>query len=332
MEVATLISDSKNWPLFSAETFPTENWRSIDPILNAIEELLPMGIKVVTTTWGALGSPRAGTPAISRIIHERFGIPTVVHLTIQAKTRSDIEGILRNLNLDGIHNILALGGDPPAGRKDFIPVELRHRYASDLVSQIVSMNEGRWLGPNLDGTKEGVKTNFGIAVAGFPEVHPDEYNEADGFAVSMDRYIEKLKIKVAAGGQYIICQMAFDADLFLRFRAAVARAGITVPVVAGIFPFTSWEQISRFIGTELRISFPAEVGKMLMGASKEDQARIAEDHTVDLVQRILDAGAPGIHFYCMNQSGPTSRVLQRIRKPDTASMASLIPSLFAMTK
>jgi methylenetetrahydrofolate reductase (NADPH) len=313
MEVATLYQDRRNWPVLSAETFPTENWRPIDPILKAVEELLPHGIKVVTTTWGALGSARAGTPAITRIIHERFKIPTVVHLTIQGKTLPDVEGILRNLHLEGIHNILALGGDPPAGRKDMIPAELRHRYAADLVAQIMNMNEGRWFGPNFDFKKEGVKTRFGIGVAGFPEIHPDEYRGEEGFERCMARYIEKLKIKIAAGGQYIVCQMLFDAGFYLRFREAVEKAGITVPVVAGVFPFSSWDQISRFVGDELRISFPTEVQKALCNASKEDQARIAEDHTVDLTQQLLDAGAPGVHFYCMNQSGPTSRVLQRLR-------------------
>lgn len=314
MEVAALYQERSNWPVFSAETFPTENWRPIDPVLKAVEELLPRGIKIVTTTWGALGSSRAGTPAICRIIHERFKIPTVVHLTIQGKSLPDIEGILRGLHLEGIHNILALGGDPPAGRIDAIAERMRHRYASDLVSQIVHMNEGRWFGPNFDFKKEGVKTRFGIGVAGFPEVHPDEYRNEDGFERSMARYIEKLKIKIATGGQYIVCQMVFDAGRFLRFRDAAERAGITVPIVAGVMPFEYWDQISRFVGDELRISFPAQIQKALCDASKEDQAQIAEDHMTALVEQLLEARVAGIHFYCMNRSGPTARILRRVTK------------------
>ena len=314
MEVATLLQDPKNWPVFSAETFPTENWRPIEPILKAVEELLPLGIKAITTTWGALGSPRAGTAAICRIIHERYKIPTVVHLTIQGKSLPDIEGILRGLDLEGIHNILALGGDPPAGQKDAIAPWMRHRYASDLVSQIANLNEGRWLGPDYDFKKEGVKTRFGIGVAGFPEVHPDEFRDEDGFDRCLARYIEKLKIKLACGAQYVVCQMVFDAGFFLRFREAAQKAGITAPIVAGVMPFEQWEQIGRFVGDELRISFPAPVQKALQQASKEDQPRIADDHMASLVEELLEAKVAGIHFYCMNRSGPTSRVLRRVAR------------------
>src|SRR3990172_9346509 len=132
MEVASLYADRTQWPVLSAETFPTENFRPIDSVLKAVEELLPHGIKAVTTTWGALGSPRGGTPTLSRIIHEKFSIPTVVHLTIQAKTKRDIENILRSMHLDGLNNVLALGGDPPAGVVDYVPPQLRHKYARDL--------------------------------------------------------------------------------------------------------------------------------------------------------------------------------------------------------
>lgn len=314
MEVAILYQERKNWPVFSAETFPTENWHPIDPVLKAVEELLPHGIKIVTTTWGALSSPRAGTPAICRIIHERFKVPTVVHLTIQGKSLPDIEGILRGLHLEGIHNILALGGDPPAGQKDALAASMRHRYASDLVSQIVRMNEGRWFGPNYDFKKEGVKSRFGIGVAGFPEVHPDEFRNEDGFERCMARYLEKLKIKIATGGQYIVCQMVFDAGHFLRFREAAEKAGITVPIVPGVMPFEYWDQISRFVGDELRISFPEQVQKALCAASKEDQAQIAEDHMTALVEQLLEAEVAGINFYCMNRSGPTARILRRVTK------------------
>ena len=133
MEAANLYQDKSNWPVFSVETFPTENHRPINGILKAIEALIPHQIKIVTTTWGALGSARAGTTSISRTIHEKFKIPTVVHLTIQGKTRKDIEGILKGMCIDDLHNVLALGGDPPTGQVDFVPKALRHQYAIDAV-------------------------------------------------------------------------------------------------------------------------------------------------------------------------------------------------------
>ncbi len=156
VEVAALYRDERGWPVFSAETFPTENSRSIEPVIRAVEQLIPLGIKVVTTTWGALGSPRGGTQSLSRIIHEKFKIPTVVHLNIQAKTKRDIENILRSLQLDGLHNVLALGGDPPEGVVDYVPSELRHSYACDLVQQIAHLNRGLWLDQDDSYTRAGV--------------------------------------------------------------------------------------------------------------------------------------------------------------------------------
>ncbi len=311
MEVASLYKDPANWPVLSAETFPTENFRSIDRILAAVEELIPRGISVVTTTWGALGSPRGGTASICRIIHERFDIPTVVHLNIQGKTRGDIENILRSLHLDGLHNILALGGDPPAGRTDHVPAELRHRHATDLVAQIAAMNRGVWLDGDGTAGREGIETRFGVGVAGFPEVHPDDFVEADGVEASRERYLVHLKAKVDAGADYVVCQMIFDDRLYFDFVEAARSAGIEVPIVPGILPLDRWRQAERFIGPELRISMPEEIADRLRSAgSDEDQAGIAEQHMGAVVRRLLEAGVPGVHFYCMNRSGPTARVLE----------------------
>ena len=311
MEAAALYGDKKNWPVFSAETFPTENFRPIDPILKTVEELLAHGFQIVTTTWGALGSSRGGTTSVCRIIRDTFQVPTVVHLPIQAKTRQDIESILRSLHLDGLHNVLALGGDPPAGRVDYVPRQLRHGYASDLVNQIVHLNKGLWLDGQGRYTKSGVKTQFGIGVAGFPEVHPADYRPQESFEINMQRNIEHLKLKVEAGAHYIVEQMSFDADFHFRFVKLAREAGIEVPIVPGILPFERYSQIGRFVGEEYRISLPAKLEADLQNASEEDQKQIAEDHMADIVQKLLDGGVPGIHFYCMNRSQPTIRLLDR---------------------
>ncbi|MFQ5994925.1 MAG: methylenetetrahydrofolate reductase [Acidiferrobacterales bacterium] len=313
MDAASLYADPKNWPVLSAETFPTENFRPIDPILKTVEELLPHDIRIVTTTWGALGSTRGGTSSVCRIIRNHFQIPTVVHLPIQAKTRQDIESILRGLHLDGLHNVLALGGDPPAGRVDYVPRQLRHGYASDLVKQIVHLNGGLWMDGHGRYTKVGVKTQFGIGVAGFPEVHPDDYRENQDFELNMQRNIEHLKIKVDSGAQYIVEQMSFDADLHFRFAELARDAGIDVPIIPGLLPFERYAQVARFVGEEYRVSMPAKLEADLQNAPEEDQKQIAEDHMAGVLKKLLDSGVPGIHFYCMNKSAPTIRLLQRAR-------------------
>ena len=313
MDVVKLYRDPTMWPVLSAETFPTENFRPIDPVLRTVEELLPHGISVITTTWGAMGSARGGTPSLSRIIRDTFGVPTVVHLSIQGKTRQDIEGILRGLHLDGLHNILALGGDPPAGRVDYVPEELRHGHARDLVEHIASLNRGRWLDGDGTCSRPGVETRFGIGAAGFPEVHPEDFQAERDFDRGMRRYLGFLKKKVEAGAQYIVEQMIFDAELHFRFEAAARQAGIDVPIIPGVMPFETLSQVERFLGDELRISMPSDLHDALRRADESEQAELAAAHTAKMVRRLLDGGVAGVHFYCMNRSGPTIRALQEAR-------------------
>ncbi len=313
MEVARLYKDPKNWPVLSAETFPTQNFRPIEPVLEVVGDLLPHGISVVTTTWGAMGSARGGTTSLSRIIRERFDVPTVVHLSIQGKSRQDIEGILRGMYVDDLHNVLALGGDPPEGRIDYVPEHLRHPHAQDLVEQIAGMNRGEWLDADGGCTQSGFETRFGIGVAGFPEVHPEDFAATEDFDAGMDRYLGFLKKKIETGANYIIEQMIFDADLHFNFVAKARAAGIQVPIIPGIMPFERLDQVEKFLGNDLRISMPAELSGTLRGLSKEDQAEVATEYMGVQVRTLLEAGVPGIHFYCMNRSGPTIRVLERAR-------------------
>ncbi len=313
MEVARLYQDQSKWPVLSAETFPTENFRPIDPILKAVERLLPHGISVVTTTWGAMGSARGGTASLSRILHETFEVPTVVHLSIQGKTRQDIEGILRGLHLDGLHNILALGGDPPSGQVDYVPADQRHAHAKGLVEQIANLNRGRWLDQEGAYSRRGVETRFGIGCAGFPEVHPEDFEETGDFGAGMQRYLGFLKKKVDAGVDYIVEQMIFDADHHFRFVEAAQAVGINVPIIAGILPFERLTQVQRFLGPQLRISMPADLAKSLANADEEEQGKIAEAHMALQVRKLLEGGVAGIHFYCMNRSAPTLRLLERAR-------------------
>lgn len=313
MDVARLYQNPANWPVLSAETFPTENFRPIDSVLRAVEDLLPHGIRVVTTTWGAMGSARGGTASLSRIIHERFAVPTVVHLSIQNKSRRDIENILRGMDLDGLHNVLALGGDPPEGVVDYVPRDERHGHARDLVEQIAKLNQGLWLDRDGGYTQSGVATRFGIGVAGFPEVHPEDFAATGEFESGMKRYLGYLKKKIDTGAHYVVEQMIFDADLHFRFVDAARSAGIQVPIVPGIMPFQHLDQVQRFVGGRLRISMPAELLGALRGLAPDDQATVAEEYMAAQVRTLLEAGVPGIHFYCMNRSGPTIRVLERAR-------------------
>ncbi len=311
MEVAKLYADKSQWPVLSAETFPTENFRPIDSILTTIEELLPHGIKIITTTWGALGSARGGTTSICRLIKEKFNIPTVIHFNIQTKTKRDIEGYLRGMYLDGMNNVLVLGGDPPGGVVDYVPKELRHHFASNFIEQIVNLNKGLWMDSDGKYAKEGVKTNFGIGVAGFPEIHPADVRATGSIEQARKRNIEHMKQKVDKGAHYIIEQIIFDADLHFRYRDLCEKNGINIPLIPGIMPFEKYSEISRFLGDEQRIYMPDKIRAKLESAADADQPKIASDYTAEMLQKIFDSGVPGVHLYCMNKSGPTIEVLNK---------------------
>jgi methylenetetrahydrofolate reductase (NADPH) len=313
MEVASLYADPTQWPVLSAETFPTENHRPIDPVLRAVEELLLHGIRVVTTTWGALGSHRGGTASISRIIHERFKIPTVVHFILQNRTRRDIEALLRGLYLDGLNNVLALRGDPPQGVPQHVPGELRHRHASELVEQIVNLNRGLWMDDNGAYALHGVKTSFGIGVAGFPEAHPEDLRPGEPPEATLARNIEHLKLKVNAAAHYIIEQMIFDADLHFRYAKAAREAGIAIPIIPSILAFERYAQAARFVGTEHNISMPKRLLQALQDAPEAEQREIAMAHQAAQVRKLIDGGVPGVHLCCMNRSGPTIELLRRAK-------------------
>lgn len=127
---------------------------------------------------------------------------------------------------------------------------------------------------DMDGsyTKEGVKTNFGMGVAGFPEAHPNDFREGESFDQSRKRNIEHMKYKVDMGAHYIIEQMIFDADLHFRYVDECEKAGINIPIIPGITPFERYAQVSRFLGDELKISMPEKIRSKLEAASEEDQA------------------------------------------------------------
>jgi methylenetetrahydrofolate reductase (NADPH) len=108
--------------------------------------------------------------------------------------------------------------------------------------------------------------------------------------------------------------MTFDAALHIRYAQAARAAGITVPIIPGILAFDRYTQAARFIGTEHNISMPRDFGAALQRAAEADQAQLAAEHMAAQVQRLLDYGVPGIHFYCMNRSAPTIELLKRIKR------------------
>lgn len=277
-------------PAISFEFFPPKTEKGEAQLFNtALPELLKIQPDYCSVTYGAGGSTRGKTLEIVSRIQNDFKLTCMSHLTCVNATRDDINQVLIEAQKLGIKNILALRGDPPGGTGDFEATEGGFRYSKDLVG---------FLRSNYD---------FSIGVAGFPEGH---IACKEGREVDWDR----LKEKVDAGADFIITQLFFNNDDFFRFRDyLVKKTGMTKPIIPGILPVLSTNQIKKF--TELcGASIPGDMMNRLNELS-DDNAAATEfgiEHAVKQCEGLLDAGAPGLHFYCLNKAYSTSRVVNAL--------------------
>jgi len=276
-------------PVISFEFFPP---KTDEGEHNLLEKTLPALLQTkpdfCSVTYGAGGSTRDKTLRIVDRIHGRYGLTTVAHLTCVCATREQIRDLLAQIRALDLKNILALRGDPPDGG-EFQPTPGGFEYASQLV---------RFL------REEG---NFSIGVAGFPEGHIacKEGKHADW---------QHLKEKVEAGADYILTQLFFDNADFFEFRDHLTRRlGVKVPIVPGIVSILSGSQIKRFTAM-CGARIPAPLAAKL-DALGEDDAAVAEfgtEYATRQCEDLLKAGVPGIHFYTLNKSLATVRILKNL--------------------
>lgn len=276
-------------PTLSFEFFPPRTPEQEKHLFEVISELKKFDPDFVSITYGALGSTRDRTFHWAREIKNNFKIEPVAHLTCVAASRGEILEQLDELENSGIENILALRGDPPEGEKEFVPPEDGFRYAKDLVAFI-----------------KGRKPGFCLGVAGFPEGHRD--------APNLDEDTRRLKEKIEAGGEFVITQLFFDNRHFFGLKERCAKAGIDVPIIPGIMPITSLKQIKKM--TDIcGATIPAPLLKKIEehGEDKEAVEELGVEQAVAQCKELLKTGAPGIHFFVMNQAGPISGILKQLK-------------------
>ncbi|MEX2139909.1 MAG: methylenetetrahydrofolate reductase [NAD(P)H] [Pirellulales bacterium] len=275
----------------SFELFPPKTEAGEAALWRNLDELMAFSPSFVTCTYGAGGTTRAKTLDIVSHVQLRYGCPVASHLTCVGSTVADLRAYLSEARSRGIDNIVALRGDPPKGEASFRPVEGGLRYANELVSLIRSEFAG-----------------LGVAVAGYPETHQE--------APSAETDLLNLKRKVDCGGDVVITQLFYDNDDFLRFRDRCDAAGIRVAIVPGILPITNFAQVQR-ITSLCKARLPEKLCTALAGCGEDEEAQFAlgVDYATRQVQGLIDAGAPGLHFYVLNKSPATVRVLQAVRRP-----------------
>jgi len=275
----------------SFELFPPKTAEGETQLFHHLRELVAFQPDFITCTYGAGGSTRSKTLDIISRVHREFNLPVASHLTCVGCTVDDLRAYLREAWDLGIENIVALRGDPPRGEKAFTAVEGGFTYANELVALIASEFP-----------------QFGIAVAGYPEKHLE--------APSPEVDLENLKRKVDAGADIVITQLFYDNDDYFRFRDRCQAAGITVPIVPGILPVTNLAQIKR-ITSLCAAKLPCDFLDALERHSEDEagQFEVGVDQATRQVQGLIDGDVPGVHFYVLNKSQATARVLSAVTRP-----------------
>ena len=263
---------------FSFEFFPPKTDGAQLSLGRAIGELEPLAPSFVSVTYGAGGSTRQRTHAVVSWMRKETTLTPMAHLTCQGHVRAEIREILNDYAADGVENILALGGDVPT---DGEPAPSDYTYASDLLEDVVA--DGR----------------FSIGIAAHPELHPRSPDRAT------DRKFLAAKLSRA---DFAITQFFFDLDVYVQMVNELADLGVTKPILPGIMPVTNKSQIRRM--AELSgAAFPSWLAERLDRTDDaEEIRRIGVDAATELCQGLLDAGAPGLHFYTMNRSTATSEI------------------------
>jgi len=270
--------------VFSFEFFPPKTPEGVERLRATRKQLAQLDPAFFSVTYGAGGSTREGTLATVLEIR-KAGSPAAPHLSCIASTRENLREVIKQYKANDIKHIVALRGDLPSGLA--MPGEFR--YASDLV-RFIREETGDW---------------FAIEVACYPEYHPQARRPQQDLAA--------FKAKVDAGANAAITQYFYNADAYFHFVDEVRAMGIDIPIVPGVMPINNFSQLARFsdaCGAEL----PRWMRLKLEGFG-DDSASIKAfglDIVTELCDRLLSAGAPGLHFYTLNQAGPASTIWQRL--------------------
>jgi methylenetetrahydrofolate reductase (NADPH) len=269
---------------FSFEFFPPKTPEGMDKLRATRDQLARLNPKFFSVTFGAGGSTRDFSLETVLDI-QRAGYEAAPHLSCIGSTHANIRAILGEYQTHGIRHLIALRGDLPSGMAS----TGEFRYANELV-EFIRSETGDW---------------FNIEVAAYPEYHPQSRSARDDLL--------NFKRKVDAGANSAITQYFFNADAYFNFVDEAAALGVNIPIVPGIMPIGNFSQLARFsdaCGAEI----PRWMRKQLEGYSDDiDSIRaFGLDVVTDLCERLLKGGAPGLHFYTMNQAAATTEIWKRL--------------------
>jgi len=269
---------------FSIEFFPPKTPEGAEKLRVTRAKLAELNPKYFSVTFGAGGSTQKGT--LETVLEiKREGHDAAPHLSCVGGTRESIRAILDEYKSKGIRRVVALRGDLPSGYGG----AGEFRYANELV-EFIRAESGDW---------------FHIEVAAYPEMHPQAKSPQD----DLQNFVRKVK----AGANAAITQYFYNADAYFRFADEARKAGVDVPIVAGIMPITNYSQLSRFsemCGAEIPRWIRLKLASY--GDDTESIKAFGLDVVTGLCERLLAGGVPGMHFYSLNQAAATTALWKRL--------------------
>ncbi len=273
---------------FSIEFFPPKTPEGVEKLRVVRAKLAVIKPAYFSVTFGAGGSTQSGTRDTVLEIR-REGHEAAPHISCIGRTRDDLRALLSEYKAHGIHRLVALRGDLPSGYGSSGGSAGEFRFASELI-EFIRVETGDW---------------FHIETAAYPEVHPQARSPQD----DMQNFVRK----VQAGANAAITQYFYNADAYFRFVDDAAKAGVSVPIVAGIMPITNYSQLMRFsdmCGAEI----PRWIRLKLAGYGDDVESikAFGLEVVTQLCQRLLAGGAPGLHFYTLNQSVATLAICRQL--------------------
>ncbi len=262
--------------VFSVEFFPPKTEEGARQILRTAAKLRNLNPDYVSITYGAGGSTRERTMEYGSLLRDIFDFEVMPHLTCFGHSKDEIATILNSLSVSGFRNIMALRGDPPKGETTFVPHPDGFKHASELIKFIREQY-----------------SDFGIGCAGYPEKHPE--------ANSFDEDIAFLKHKIDCGADFIVTQMFFENSHFFNFVEKCRAVGIDKPIIAGILPALSLNQVLRF-KSMCASEIPDKLIEKLKNSTDEDATKVGLEWAQNQIEQLKQNKVDGVHLYILNRA------------------------------
>lgn len=317
MKVTEHLKNANGKTLFTIEVLPPLKGQNIRSLFDHLDPLMEFKPPFIDVTYhreeyvykkkdnGLLEKrsvrKRPGTVGICAAIQNHYKVDTVPHIICGGFSKEETENALIDLHFLGIDNVLVLQGDAIKNEGRFVPEPDGHRYASELLQQVVDMNNGIYLDDEL---LNPTPTNFCIGVAGYPEKH---------FAApNMKTDLKYLKLKVDLGADYIVTQMFFDNKKYFDFVKRCRDAGIHVPIIPGIKPITAKSQIN-ILPTTFHIDIPEALADEVEKCKDNEAARqVGIEWAIEQSKELIKAGVPTLHFYSMGKADPIYKIAKAL--------------------